>query len=285
MATAWARSWLREPLLHFVLLGAAAAGLYALSQPAEAAESRDRIVLTEADLAWRESSWRQTRLRPPTPEEFRRMVDAHVREEILYREAVRLGLDRDDPILRRRLATKLEFLAKDLGASFVPTDAELRAFLDEREDRYRVEGQRAFVHVYLNEDQRGEKGVADAEALLAALRTEQTTPEQALERGDRFLLRSAFSLTSRSQIARELGTEFADELLAVAPGAWSGPIRSGYGLHLVRVLEATPSRPPEFEEVRARLRDDFIEQRRQQTMDAFYEAARARYDVEIELPG
>jgi len=265
-------------------LGTAIAAVYLLARPAQDDRISRHIVVTEADITWLEGSWQRSRKRPATAEELRSLIDDFVREEILYREASRLRLDRNDPMIRQRLTTGLEFLVKDLDANLEPSLAETEAYFVENQQHYEIAEGCSFAHVFIGSEQRGERAAEDAKALLTQLRSGEVGAERAGEYGDRFPEGSTLPLSTHEQVAREFGVEFADALFELEEDRWEGPIRSGHGLHLVLVTGSTGGRVPELAEVEVRVQADLIELRRQQAMDAFYSEAFRDYRVEIEMP-
>lgn len=274
------RKILREPLLHFLVLGA---GLFLLfggvGDPTD--ERPDRIVVTEAKIANLAELFRQTWRRPPTQAELDGLIEDHVEEEILYREALALGLDRDDIVIRRRLRQKMEFVSEDIMAQAEPSDAELQAFLAEHSDRFREPSRVSFTQVYLSPDRRGEDAWGDAERMLVALQAGRSDPAEA---GDPFLLEHEYQELAAHDVERLFGGAFADRIAELPVDRWSGPVKSGYGVHLVLVRERTPARLPEFEEVRDAVADEWRAARRAEANRVFYDRLRARYEVTVERP-
>jgi hypothetical protein len=270
-----------DPLVIFLVLGAALAGLHALTRSPEADSPERRIVVTDADVAWIVEGFARRRMRPPTRAELEALVDRHIKDEVLYREAVALGFDREDAALRRRIASKLEFLARDAGAAAEPTEAELQAFLDARAERYAEAPRRRFVQVYVSEERRGERAASDARALLAKLRAEsELDPTQV---GDTILVEAAQPLSTAAEVSGRFGGSFAEGLFALEVGSWGGPIRSGFGLHLVRVLEEEPGRAARLERVRERVRNDLSQQRKEEALDAYLATLLEKYEVEVRV--
>ena len=268
-----------DPLVVFVLLGVLLAGLHGLTRSPEPAPSDRRIVVTDADVAWILEGFQKRRFRPPTREEMKALVDRHVKDEVLYREAVALGFDREDPALRRRLATKLEYLARDAGAAVEPTEAELQAFLEAHVERYAEDPHRRFVQVYLSEERRGARAEADARTLLASLRAD---PDQdPTQLGDTILLEAEQPLSTAAEVTGRFGASFAERLFALEVGLWGGPIRSGFGLHLARVLEEEPAKAARLEQVRTRVRNDLFQRRRDEALDAYLQALLEKYEIEV----
>jgi hypothetical protein len=211
------------------------------------------------------------------------LIDDYIREEVLYREALAMGLDRDDTIVRRRLRQKLEFLTEETVETVAPSDAELQTFLQQHANAFRVEPRLAFQHVYLSRNRRGDATDTEARELLAQLSTgDAATGPTAL--GDPFLLPHEFALSSCSEIARLFGDAFATQLQDLEPGRWAGPIASGYGLHLVYVRERVDGRVPALAEVRQAVQREWFAARRKAVNEQFYQRLRAQYTVVVEQP-
>lgn len=274
VTTALARA-AREPLVHFGLLGAAIFAAHAVFAPPREA----RIVVSSEFVAGLREEHRARTGKPPTAEEERALVDRFIEEESLYREAVALGLDRGDPIVRRRLAQKMAFVAEG-SASREPRDEELRSYLAAHADRYRDAPRVSFHHVFLSRDRRGDAAPADAARALADL-VGGADPARA---GDPFLQGASFTRRTAAEITSVLGGAFSEALLAAPPGAWSGPITSSYGSHLVRVEERLDGSLPPLEAVRARVRADLLDERRAEAVRALRARVRARYAVSVEAP-
>jgi hypothetical protein len=275
-------NWKKEPLVHFLLLGALLFGLSAVLGDRTAGAELDTITVTEDDIRWLASAWARQWRRPPTREELDGLIRNHIREEILYREALEMGLDRDDTIIRRRLVQKIEFLTEDLIDQIDPSEDELRAHFEENVESYRVPERRTFTHVYFSFDRRGEAAVADAEAALTEIRSRRPQPERAPDMGDRFMMQYDYPRRSQAEVAQHMGREFAEALFELEPGEWHGPVRSGYGIHLVRISALESSVVPEFSQVVDRVRDDLQRGRRERANEAFYEGLKQRYEIVVE---
>jgi hypothetical protein len=273
---------LHEPLLHFVLLGAAIFAAYSLVTQRGGNEPGN-IVITAGQVTAIELGFTRTWHRPPTRDELEALLRDRVREEVYYREAMALGLDQDDTIIRRRLRQKLEFLTDDVVDQAQPTDAELQAYLTAHPDSFRGQMEFTFSHVYLNPDKHGEHLARDTAALLAQLnRAGGEADVSAL--GDTFLLERAFAAVPAREVAKQFGEPFATKLGEVSPGQWQGPIDSGYGVHLVFVSERTEGRVPRLDEVRDAVTREWDNARRLAANDKLYEEMLKRYAVTIEAP-
>ncbi len=276
------KRFLHEPLLHFVLLGAAMFAAYSLVAERSGSEPGS-IVISAAQVASIELGFTRTWNRPPTAEELAGLLRDRVREEVYYREAKALGLDEDDTIIRRRLRQKLEFLTDDVVDQSPPTDAELQAFLTAHPDSFRGQPAFTFSHVYLNRDRHGDGLERDTAALLAQLkRAGGEADVSAL--GDTFLLERTFTAVPSDEVAKQFGQPFATKLAEVANGQWTGPIESGYGLHLVFVSDRTDGRVPQLDEVRESVARELDNARRLAANDSRYEEMLKRYAVTVEFP-
>jgi hypothetical protein len=277
-----AQAALREPLLHFLILGAAIYALYGFAGPATQEAADNRIVVTAGEVDWLRTSWEKRWNRPPTPEEQAGLIREHIRQTVFYREALAMGLDADDLIIRRRLAQKLEFLVQDLAASAPPTEKELRGYFAEHPERYERPALVTFNHVFVDPDARGDETLVDAERIGAALRALDPPTEGASDLGDRFMLQSYYPDRDELEVAKLFGAEFARTVAKLEPGSWQGPILSGYGVHWVYVDAKTPALLPEFADVRDRVAQDWEDRRREEVDQEYYAGLLERYEVVIE---
>jgi len=272
----------KEPLLHFLAIGAALFLYFHWSGGGSGPTSR-RIVLTAGQIGSLAAAFTRTWQRPPTDSELKGLMDDWVREEIAVREAMAAGLDRDDTIIRRRLRQKMEFLVEDFAAAAEPTEEELRAWLASHPDRFRSESQVALRQVFVSAERRGQKAEADALAILARL---QAAGAEARidDLGDSIMLPRDLPLGPLRDIARTFGREFADRIDKVAPGQWTGPVESGYGLHLVLVHARVEASAPDLAAVRPAVEREFLADRRTRQLAALYERLLGKYTVVIERP-
>ena len=268
---------LREPLLHFLLLGIGLFVVFALAGN-RASERPGRIIVTEGQIEQLLVGFTRTWQRPPTEQELQGLVEDYIKEEIYYREAVAMGLDRDDTIVRRRLRQKLEFLSEDVAEAKTPSDDELRAFLQTNPDPFQKDPRLAFLHVYVNSGKRGKSGDADARQMLAKLHA-GANPDTL---GDMLLLPFEFELSDAREIARLFGETFTKQLQEIEPGRWAGPVESGYGLHLVFVRKREEGRAPELGEVRDAVKREWVTAHRNEFKEAAFQRLRERYSVAVE---
>ncbi len=273
---------LHEPLLHFLLLGAAIFVLYRwVSKPS--GTEPGKIVITQAQIAAIEEGFTRTWRRPPMPDELEGLIRDRVEEEVYCREAMALGLDKDDLVIRRRLRQKMEFVTDGVAAVAEPTDKELSAYLQAHADTFRVQRQLTFSHVFLDPQKHAETLTRDTAELLAQLkRAGGRADVSAL--GDPFLLDHTFVALPSGEVAKQFGEKFAAKLAGLSLGQWQGPIESGYGVHLVFVSERTEGRVPALAEVRDAVRREWVNSRRLEENEKFYATLLKHYVVTIERP-
>ncbi len=269
----------REPLLHFVLLGALLFIAYSV-WGGSAEPATKRIELSADDVQQLKISFAAQWERAPSTEQLQGLLESKVREEILYREALALGLDKGDEIVKRRLAQKMQFLAEDLAGSHQPTTGELKAWFARNAKGFEVAGRISFRHIYFSPDRRGQHAHDDALAALTKV-TAQPGTSMAVELGDRFMFQDYYSDRAAEQINKDFGATFAEALSQLKPGSWQGPIESGYGWHLVYVDAVTPGHLPPYEEVESDVRSAWLAEQKATAWNKAYAAMRARYAVTL----
>jgi peptidyl-prolyl cis-trans isomerase C len=280
-----ARCWLREPLLHFLLLGGALFVVYGYFERGfGAAEPSKQIRLTVDDAlamgTYFQSQWR----RPPTPEEFGRLVENKVQEEVLYREAVAMGLDKDDTIVKRRMAQKMQFLAEDVAAAHEPDKAELEAWYAKNAAKFALPGRINFRQIYFSPDRRGGSARDAAAKALGKLAGQRVDSRLAASLGDAFMLQDYYGDRSPDQLAKEFGPVFAQAVFRTNAGAWQGPIESGFGWHLVFVDSIISGRAPALEEILPDVKTAWLGEQKAIAWRKAYEAMRAKYTVLLPAP-
>lgn len=272
---------LREPLLHFLVLGAALFGLFGMLGKKDA-EAPTKMLVSASRVAVLADRFARTWRRPPTERELQGLVEDYIRDEIFYREGRAAGLDRDDFVIRRRVRQKMEFLAEDMAAA-EPSDEQLAAYLASNPGQFRTEDRLTFHHVFLSATRRGNNALEDDAKQVAALLV-RTNAVDAAAIGDPFLLGEEFREMPRSDIARTFGQEFAEQLSAVAPGRWQGPIRSSFGAHFVFVDERLKGTLPRLDAVREAVRREWQNARQVEAEHKLYLALRERYQIVVEMP-
>ena len=272
--------WLREPLLHVLLIGLALFVIYyALHPDAGQRQDSNRIVITADDLAQIQLTWMSQWHRLPTPEEMRNLLDGKIREEVLSREALALGLDKDDTIVKRRLAQKMEFVMEDASSLREPAAEELRRWFAQNGQRFATPTLVTFRHLYFSPDRRGVNARDDAtEAMRKLAGKPEETPEFT-GLADPFMFQDFYAERSPDQIAGIFGASFSQALPGLEPGKWQGPIESGLGWHLVWIESTIPGRIPAFEEVEARVKSEWSDEQRAEGKHKIFDHMRARYQI------
>ena len=269
---------LRDPLVLFLALGAL---VFVLDRCSSEPSDDQTIVITAPQIERMKTLWQAQAGRAPDERELDAMIESHLREEIFYREAKAMGLDRDDVIIRRRLAQKLSFVLEDASAIEEAGEDELREYFEGNTERYVLPARYTFLHVFSSPEQQGGKEQAKvrAQALLTELDDESWRGL-----GDPFMLRREYAERTEREITELFGGRFANRVTELEVGSWQGPVESAFGWHLVRVLSVIEEKAQSFEEVRPRVVDDLRAHKRSNADDKFYEDLRERYVVEIVRP-
>lgn len=271
-----AASWLREPLLHFAVGGALLFGAYAWLNPsAPASEAGRQVRIGAGEMKWLATTWQRQWGREPAPGELRVLVSNLVKEELLAREAREMRLDENDTIVRRRLAQKLEFVLQDTARLTEPSEEELRRFYEASPDAFLTGPRVSFTQIYFRSERRSAAAAALPKLVGA-------TPSDAARLGDRLLVEAEFRDAEPQAVAAAFGPDFARAVFKLQPGAWHGPLESGYGVHLVRVAAAQPAQPRAFEEVRPLVLERWREQQQRAAEARFLERLMAKYEVLID---
>jgi peptidyl-prolyl cis-trans isomerase C len=278
--------WFREPLLYFLLIGAALFAAYSYMQRGRSGfESSAQILLTLDDLRQIDLYFQSQWGRQPTAEEFRNLVEDKVREEVLYREGLAMGLDKDDTIVKRRMAQKMQFLAEDVAAAHEPSTEELKAWYQKNCDKFAMPSRVSFRHLYFSPDHRGQGATHDeAMKALARIAGQPEDSKLAISIADRFMFQDYYRDRTSEELAKEFGPQFAVSVTKLKPGSWQGPVESGYGWHLVFVDTVIPGRVPAFEEVEPDVKTAWLADQKQQAWRKAYTAMRAKYVVLLPAP-
>jgi parvulin-like peptidyl-prolyl isomerase len=276
---------LREPLVHFLLIGAVLFGIYGLMPSSRTASASSKeIRLTRDELAQLallfQSQWR----REPTPEEFGRLVENRVQSEVLYREALAMGLDKDDEIVKRRMGQKMQFLAEDVAAAREPTSAELKAWYEKNTASFAHPPRVSFRHLYFSPDRRGARARVDAAQALAKLSGQPVDAKIAGALADRFMFQEYYRDRAPEFLGKEFGPQFALAVAKLPPGAWQGPVESGFGWHLVFVDTVIPGRVPAFEEIEPDVKAAWLAEQKTLAWQKAYQEMRAKYTVLLPAP-
>lgn len=274
------KAFIKEPLVHFLLIGAVLFLIFKVyDDPADSQSSR--IVISDGQIEFLKANYARTRQRTPSKEEEHGLIDNYLREEILYREALALGFDKDDSVIRNRLRQKMDLMSDELAGIAVPTEAQLQQFLKHNSEKFRTEPQIAFRHIFIDISHRGIAAEDEAKRILSILSDEgdRTNPETL---GDRLMQPKSFGLTRVSEIAKLFGKPFSFELTKIPPGQWAGPIQSGYGLHLILVSDYIAESMPQLDEIRETVEWEWSAANKKELKENIYNELRKKYTIEFE---
>jgi hypothetical protein len=268
---------IREPLLHFVLLGVLI--FFGYSILSKAYEEPSNIVITKGDINSIITSFVNMRQRQPSQEEFDALIKERVRQEVYRREAVALGLDKDDIIIERRLEQKMEFIVEDNADEATPTDTQLQNYLLKHQEQFKLEPQFTFRQIFLNPDSRGNSIDKSAAKILVEL---NHNDDHFQKYGDATLLPIELTDARETEISNQFGNEFKTQLKQLPKGRWAGPFKSTYGLHIVKVSEYTDGRIPALVEIRESVIAEWGHSHRAEANEIFYQELLKNYKVTIE---
>ncbi len=275
------KRWLSEPLVHFLALGALLFGVYGWLHQGESGSwdnSAGPVRITAKEIAFLTEAWGRLQQREPTREELHALVAGYLKEELLGREARVMGLEQKDPIIRRRLAQKVEFLVNDTARLTAPTDDDLHRFYEANVESFQTRARVSFTQVFFDPENRP-NAAADAKAALAALSRGAAATRDI---GDPSPIDAVVRDDDMQAVAGLFGDPFANAVFALKPGAWCGPIASSFGLHLVRVTEAKPSRQREFSEVEPQVRERWRDEHQREANEKYYAGLLKKYGVAVD---
>ena len=275
------RRWLKEPLVHFLTIGALLFGVYAWLHHGDSGSwdnGAGPVRITATEVSYLTQTWERLQQREPTREELHALVAGYLKEELLGREARAMGLEQNDPIIRRRLAQKVEFIVKDTSRLTEPTTDDLHRFYQANMGRFESPARVSFTHVFFNPETRRD-AAADAKAALAALSRGAAAIGDI---GDPFPIDAEVRDDIMQTVTERFGDQFAKAVFVLEPGAWHGPIASSFGLHLVRVTQAKPVRQLSFSEVEPQVRERWRDEHQREANEQYYESLLKKYGVVVD---
>jgi len=264
-------NFFREPLLHFLLLGALIFGVYQLVPSTNVSTtlivSKHRIQIL-ADIF--QATWH----RPPTSDELNKLIDNYILEELYYREAVNLGLDQNDSVIRRRLQQKMEFISKDLSSIIDASDVELASFLAKNSDNYRGQSSYSFKQIYIDPTKHDQPYQLAQKWL--------TNVETIKPDGDSTMLPKVMTLKNQQVINNTFGGELAAYVANAKSGVWSGPAVSSFGLHLIYVTEIKNAVAPSLAHIREKVSRDWVFQQQRKIKSTMDANLKKKYSIMVE---
>ena len=269
---------LKEPLVLFLLLGAGLFGLYTLVNDS-VDDNADIIRITQGEISNLKSLFEKQWRREPTEDELDSLIQGHIREKVLYREALSIGLEKDDTIIRRRLVQKMEFIFGDLGTLVKPAEQALADFHIENADKYLSPPRMTFTQIYINTDAHGNQAEQRARELLGKLESLKPGDPELGEMGDRIMLPGRLQDASKKEVVNQFGASFPEQLTQIPPGQWAGPITSGFGWHIVFLESFEPSELIPVEQIRESVLNDYQYQQRKQAELLAYESLKSKYEI------
>jgi peptidyl-prolyl cis-trans isomerase C len=272
----------REPLIHFLLIGAGIYAAYGFLASNENNEDERTVTISAGDIQTMADQWTQLWNRPPTEQELTGFIRSHVRVQILYREALAMGLDDGDTVIERRLAQKLEMLARSLITPADPTDEILQAWLADNSEQFRAPDLYTITHIFFDPDKRGETTLDDAQTALNKLKELNEVAADFADYGDRFMLQNHYPGRTELQLRKLFGSGFVEQIVDLQPGEWHGPVLSGYGVHLVLVNDVMLAPQLSFDDIKLQIKEQWIGEQIDEMSERFIDELISRYEVDIE---
>jgi len=276
------RRILNSPLTHIVLLGALIGAAVLIARGPSTGDESKRVVVTGMDLLQLEAGFRRTWQRSPTTAELKNEVEQHIRQEVLYREAVARGYDKDDLAVRRTMQRKMEFLAQAQVGQAPPAEKEIEAFFALRRDRYRMPAVMTIAQVYIQPDLHGESADTVSAETLVRLRAEDPPEQDLYKWGDPSMIDPVQVDVTEEDLSRTFGSEFPGRVLELPVSEWAGPVKSGFGLHLVKVIARRDGRVPEWTEVAPRVVADMEYEANQAAKEQLYQEIVQNYQIVLD---
>jgi len=271
-----------EPLVHFFIIGALIYAAYAYTGSKAIEDDGNKISVTAGEITWLEDTWKKRWNRPPTPEELQGIVKQLLRERVLSQEATAMGLDKDDVVIRRRLAQKLEYLSQDVLGGGTPSNEELEAFFEKNAKAYEEPAVLTLTHIFFDPDKRGAQALEEAKTQKPVLANLKVPPEDSRDYGDPFMLQSYYPERTYAELTKLFGTGFVETLSKLQAGEWHGPVLSGYGVHLVYIHHRQDARPAKLVDVKDKVLLDWQDKRREELSEKYLSGLLERYEVSIE---
>lgn len=271
--------------MHFLLIGALLFISYGLLNEGNETglDDKNRIVISETDIKRLSAQWYKKWQRLPTKTELQGLIEHRIHEEVMYREALRMGFEHNDPVIRRRLAQKMEFISSDLAEQLEPSEAELSDYLQTHSERFELPARVSFKQIYLSIDKRGAKATADAQHLLQQLTQlkQSASVEEIKNLGDPIMLGQEHNELSPQGVSRVFGEEFAAKIFTLPVASWQGPIVSAYGVHVVFIDNKTSAKLPDLSVIHKEVSIEWLAEQQKKMDQVFYQGLRERYQIII----
>jgi hypothetical protein len=275
---------LKEPLFHFIFIGGLIFILYEFAGSKEYVPENNLIYVSWSTIESEMKQWENLMGRPPTEEEVGSFIDKYINDELLSREAISLGLDKGDIVIKRRLVQKIEFMRDDYFNIPEPTDEDLKIYLQDNNDNYTIPRQISFAQIWLKGDgMTADELIERAFSLKSILNDHREKPENAVQYNSSALLDTEYSAISQQKMLNLFGNEdLFNDLWSDQAGIWIGPFHSVYGIHLMYIMEKEESRLPGVEEVREKLVFDYVTNEKAKAAKLFMDNLRDSYIIKVD---
>lgn len=274
--------FLREPLVHFMFIGSLIYGLFGLFAEQEVEITDNTIVISATEIEVFKSSWQKRWNRLPTEKELDGLIQEYIRETVLYRQAISMGLDKNDRVIRRRLAQNMQFLVEDLATMLDPDEQTLQAWYKDNSKLFLEPPKYTFTQIFLDPDKRGDTTLDDATQIMLKLQAQTDPLKDISELGDGLMMQDYYPEKTPIEIQKQFGSGFTQSLLGLSPGEWHGPVLSGYGVHLVYIQNISEASTPPLASIIDQVKAEWMLEQRAQLNKNFYDKLISTYDIVIE---
>ncbi len=269
---------LKEPFFHFILIGIALFILYGMVN--DKSSSKDTIIINDFDVSTLISKWEMQWKRAPTEKELQNLINLNIKQEIFYQEALKMNLDHNDEIIKRRLSQKMQFLSNDIAAMIEPSDENLKAYYKEHAEKYLTPPSYTLYQITFSPDQRKDN-YKDALEILKQF--PYATFEEMKDWGDTLPFNYYFEDVNANELGLLLGSKFPEGLKKVAIKQWAGPVQSGFGYHLVYITQIKAPALPDFNSVKKNIIRDYEYDKQQEIDESIYHELKKKYEIDIDI--
>ena len=269
---------LKDPFLHFILIGVILFALFRLVN--QTTETKNTIVINDFDIENIISTWEMQWKRPPTEQEIQNLINVNLKQEIFYQEALKMNLDHNDEIIKRRLSQKMQFLSNDIAAMIKPTDADLEDYIQKNKEKYLTPYSYSLYQIIFSPDKR-DNNLKDATDVLNL--NKNTSLEEMKSKGDALPFNYHFTNINADELALQFGTQFSEALVNQELNNWVGPIPSGFGYHLVFITQKTKPELPKLEDIRKEITRDYEYDYQKELNESIYQELKKQYDIRIDI--
>ncbi|MFD1316478.1 peptidyl-prolyl cis-trans isomerase [Namhaeicola litoreus] len=269
---------LKEPLVHFIFIGIFLFILYGLVNKNE--KGGEVIRLDQSDVDNIIASWEMQWKRLPTEDELKNLLEQNIKQEIFYQEALKMNLDHNDEIIKRRLSQKMQFISNDIAALKKPTDQDLQDYFEANSEKYAFPPTFTFYQIIFSRDNRKDP---KSDAIVVLKNHSNASFDEMKNFGDKMPFPYSLTDINQDEIAYQFGSTLSESFENIPLNQWYGPVSSSFGEHLVFIANKIEKRIPKLEEVKRDVLLDYEYNEQQKTNEAIMKELKKKYRVELDF--